>query len=101
MQKKINLEVTVPTNNVKKKKRKRRKRKKKSKTSNAEHDILDEEDDNENVNDPDKKFSGQYDDNPDHDIVLQDLKTQCSAYGEISECSLATSGHAFVHFEEV
>ena len=55
MQKKINLEVTVPTNNVKKKKRKRRKRKKKSKTSNTEHDILDEEDDNDNVNDPDKK----------------------------------------------
>ena len=55
LQKKINLEVTVPTNNVKKKKRKRRKRKKKSKTSNTEHDILDEEDDNDNVNDPDKK----------------------------------------------
>ena len=45
--------------------------------------------------------AGQYDEHPDHDIVLQDLKTQCSAYGEISECSLANSGHAFVHFEEV
>ena len=40
-------------------------------------------------------------DDTDHDTVLQNLKTECSAYGEISECSLANSGHAFVHFEEV
>ena len=40
-------------------------------------------------------------DDTDHDTVLQNLKSECSAYGEISECSLANSGHAFVHFEEV
>ena len=33
--------------------------------------------------------------------ILRELKTECEAYGEISECSLASSGHAFVHFEEV
>ena len=33
--------------------------------------------------------------------MLDDLKLECSAYGEIRECTLADGGHAFVHFEEV
>ena len=35
------------------------------------------------------------------DQLLSDLKMQCEAYGEISECRMAEGGHAFVHFEEV
>ena len=42
-----------------------------------------------------------HDDNDDSDLVLRDLRSECSAYGEISECTVAGSGHAFVHFEEV
>ena len=33
--------------------------------------------------------------------ILDDLKVECSAYGEIRECTLADGGHAFIHFEEV
>ena len=47
--------MTVPTNNVKKKKRKRRKSKKKSKNPDNEHDILEEDYVNDEVNDHDKK----------------------------------------------
>ena len=41
------------------------------------------------------------DNDDDSDLVLRDLRSECSAYGEISECTVAGSGHAFVHFEEV
>ena len=33
--------------------------------------------------------------------ILEDLALECSAYGEIRECTLADGGHAFIHFEEV
>ena len=45
--------------------------------------------------------SDKRDDDDHDDHILRDLKAECEAYGEISECSLASSGHAFVHFEEV
>ena len=31
--------------------------------------------------------------------VLRDLRRQCAEYGEISECRVADSGHAVVHFD--
>ena len=33
--------------------------------------------------------------------LLKDLKIECEAYGEITECKVAEGGHAFVHFQEV
>ena len=33
--------------------------------------------------------------------MLKDLRVECEAYGEITECKVAKGGHAFVHFQEV
>ena len=33
--------------------------------------------------------------------MLKDLRVECEAYGEITECKVAEGGHAFVHFQEV
>jgi len=32
--------------------------------------------------------------------MLKDLRVECEAYGEITECKVAKGGHAFVHFQE-
>ena len=33
--------------------------------------------------------------------MLKDLRVECEAYGEITECNVAEGGHAYVHFKEV
>lgn len=32
--------------------------------------------------------------------MLKDLRVECEAYGEITECNVADGGHAYVHFKE-